>query len=293
MARRVRQPRRLVHDHRAARHVGGRSPRRGRCHGACCAGRSRSRGSRSWRGCRSASTVDEIEAQQFVLPSPFIPYLFDLHSLAKEAFVTRPTVQRCARALTLCDLRELLLRSRLQRCVDAARRRASMHRRGVCQDFAHLDDGCAAIRRSRGSLRQRLHRDRSAARASRSSSAATRRTRGARCTCPATGGSTPIPRTTRSRPIATSPSHGAATTATSHRSAASCSARRDAADGRRSRRFTDRLNPPAGLPGPRRSCPISARWSGRNPPDCVHDRRSGAVLPSGAAAATAASTGGS
>ena len=30
----------------------------------------------------------DVDAQQFILPSPFIPYLFELHTLAKDAFTT-------------------------------------------------------------------------------------------------------------------------------------------------------------------------------------------------------------
>jgi len=86
------------------------------------------------------STVDEIEAQQFVLPSPFIPYLFDLHSLAKEAFVTGRPFSDALEALTLWIFENYSFDPGFSD-VSTPLEDVIMHRRGVCQDFAHLMTG--------------------------------------------------------------------------------------------------------------------------------------------------------
>ena len=99
-------------------------------------------------------------------------------------------------------------------------------RRGVCQDFAHVQIACLrafglAARYVSGYLV--THRARAGDRRE-AWSAPTPRTPGCRCGCRAAPGWTSIRPTTSSRPTATSSSPSAATSATSPRCAACCSA---------------------------------------------------------------------
>src|SRR5262245_57653613 len=47
----------------------------------------------------SGTSADDLDAQLFALPSPYIPYLFDLHATAKAAFTTRRPFIEAIRAL--------------------------------------------------------------------------------------------------------------------------------------------------------------------------------------------------
>ena len=82
----------------------------------------------------------DVDAQQFVLPSPFIPYLFELHQLAKEVFTTgRPFVE-AFRALNESIYTAYSFDPSFSD-VSTPLGDVVLHRRGVCQDFAHLMTG--------------------------------------------------------------------------------------------------------------------------------------------------------
>ena len=82
----------------------------------------------------------DVEAQQFVLPSPFIPYLFELHQLAKEAFTTGRPFLEAFRALNEAVYSTYSFDPSFSD-VSTPLGDVLLHRRGVCQDFAHLMTG--------------------------------------------------------------------------------------------------------------------------------------------------------
>ena len=82
----------------------------------------------------------DVDAQQFVLPSPFIPYLFELHSLAKEAFTTGRPFLEAYRALNESIYNTYSFDPSFSD-VSTPLGDVLLHRRGVCQDFAHLMTG--------------------------------------------------------------------------------------------------------------------------------------------------------
>ncbi|MCU1394127.1 MAG: transglutaminase [Ilumatobacteraceae bacterium] len=82
----------------------------------------------------------DVEAQQFVLPSPFIPYLFELHTLAKEAFTPGRPFLEAFRALNSAIYTTYSFDPSFSD-VSTPLGDVLLHRRGVCQDFAHLMTG--------------------------------------------------------------------------------------------------------------------------------------------------------
>jgi transglutaminase-like putative cysteine protease len=88
----------------------------------------------------TASGRDDVEAQQFVLPSPFIPYLFDLHALAKRAFTTDRPFYDALHGLTTMIYEDFSFDPHFSD-VSTPLDDVLQHRRGVCQDFAHLMTG--------------------------------------------------------------------------------------------------------------------------------------------------------
>ena len=88
----------------------------------------------------TGSTAQDIDAQQFVLPSPFIPYLFDLHALAKGAFTTDRPFLEGFKALTESIYHDFSFDPSFSD-VSTPLGDVLLHRRGVCQDFAHLMTG--------------------------------------------------------------------------------------------------------------------------------------------------------
>jgi len=88
----------------------------------------------------TGSSQRDIDAQQFVLPSPFIPYLFDLHALAKSAFTTDRPFFEAMRALTESIYLDFSFDPGFSD-VSTPLGDVLLHRRGVCQDFAHLMTG--------------------------------------------------------------------------------------------------------------------------------------------------------
>jgi transglutaminase-like putative cysteine protease len=82
----------------------------------------------------------DVEAQQFVLPSPFIPYLFELHALAKESFTTDRPFMEAFRHLTAAIFHTYSFDPSFSD-VSTPLGDVLLHRRGVCQDFAHLMTG--------------------------------------------------------------------------------------------------------------------------------------------------------
>ena len=88
----------------------------------------------------TGSTQDDVEAQQFVLPSPFIPYLFDLHALAKSAFTSDRPFYDALRGLTTTIYEDFSFDPHFSD-VSTPLDDVLQHRRGVCQDFAHLMTG--------------------------------------------------------------------------------------------------------------------------------------------------------
>jgi len=91
---------------------------------------------------RSATALGQldIDAQRFVLPSPFIPYLFELHTLAKDSFTTDRPMLEALRALCHSIYEDFSFDPGFS---DVSTPLADVlaHRRGVCQDFAHLMTG--------------------------------------------------------------------------------------------------------------------------------------------------------
>ncbi|MEO6125310.1 MAG: transglutaminase family protein [Ilumatobacteraceae bacterium] len=88
----------------------------------------------------TGSTQADIDAQKFVLPSPFIPYLFDLHALAKSAFTSDRPFYESLRALTKTIFDDFSFDPHFSD-VSTPLDDVLQHRRGVCQDFAHLMTG--------------------------------------------------------------------------------------------------------------------------------------------------------
>ncbi len=82
----------------------------------------------------------DVDAQQFILPSPFIPYLFELHSLAKEAFTKGRPFLEAYRALNEAIYTTYSFDPTFSD-VSTPLGDVVLHRRGVCQDFAHLMTG--------------------------------------------------------------------------------------------------------------------------------------------------------
>lgn len=82
----------------------------------------------------------DVDAQQFVLPSPFIPYLFELHQLAKETFTTGRPFLESFRALNQSIYSTYSFDPSFSD-VSTPLGDVLLHRRGVCQDFAHLMTG--------------------------------------------------------------------------------------------------------------------------------------------------------
>ena len=82
----------------------------------------------------------DVDAQQFVLPSPFIPYLFELHQLAKDAFTTDRPFMEAFQALNAAIYRTYQFDPSFSD-VSTPLGDVLLHRRGVCQDFAHLMTG--------------------------------------------------------------------------------------------------------------------------------------------------------
>ena len=82
----------------------------------------------------------DVEAQQFVLPSPFIPYLFELHTLAKESFTTDRPFMDAFTDLTASIFHTYSFDPSFSD-VSTPLGDVLLHRRGVCQDFAHLMTG--------------------------------------------------------------------------------------------------------------------------------------------------------
>lgn len=82
----------------------------------------------------------DVDAQQFVLPSPFIPRLFELHTLAKEAFVTGRPFMEAFKALNFSIYDTYSFDPHFSD-VSTPLGDVLLHRRGVCQDFAHLMTG--------------------------------------------------------------------------------------------------------------------------------------------------------
>ena len=80
---------------------------------------------------------DEISAQQFALPSPFVPYMFELHALAKETFTKSRPFGDALRALTHLIFSTYSFDPHFSD-VSTPLEDVVAHRRGVCQDFAHL-----------------------------------------------------------------------------------------------------------------------------------------------------------
>ncbi len=222
MERRLWQSRQLVHDYRAARDArGGRAIRRRR---------ARVTGARGgatlgdvMAHLATGTNADDIDAQQFTLPSPFIPYLFELHSLARDAFRShRPFGEAVA---MLCrNIHEQYAFDPSFSDVSTPLGDVIVHRRGVCQDFAHLMTGAMrsvglAARYVSGYIETdppegepKLVGYRRVPRV-----VLGVRRRG-------TGGSTPIRPTIRFPPGVMSPLRGAATTAMSRRCGVWCSA---------------------------------------------------------------------
>ncbi len=82
----------------------------------------------------------DVEAQQFVLPSPFIPHLFELHALAKEAFTKGRPFMDAFTDLTAAIFHTYSFDPSFSD-VSTPLGDVLLHRRGVCQDFAHLMTG--------------------------------------------------------------------------------------------------------------------------------------------------------
>ncbi len=83
---------------------------------------------------------DDLDAQQFLLPSPFIPYLFELHAIAKGAFVSDRPFLEAFRALCAAIYEDYSFDPSFSD-VSTPLGDVLVHRRGVCQDFAHLMTG--------------------------------------------------------------------------------------------------------------------------------------------------------
>ena len=145
----------------------GRERGRSSSRAACRRGASRGR---SWR-CASAELRggDALAVRPFAGSSPYVPlerHGAALRALAEEAFTPhRPVVDG---ARDLCHLiYETFEYDPSFTEVSTPLSAVLEGRRGVCQDFAHLADRVPALARARRALRQRVHRDRSAARADR------------------------------------------------------------------------------------------------------------------------------
>ena len=88
----------------------------------------------------TGTSTDDLDAQRFVLPSPFVPFHFQLHALAKDAFtVARPFSESLA-ALCRTIYDEFTFDAGFTD-VSTPLDDVLVHRRGVCQDFAHLMAG--------------------------------------------------------------------------------------------------------------------------------------------------------
>jgi len=99
----------------------------------------------TWERVRDAvafgTGIDEIEAQQFIYPSQFVPRLPALAAYAGESFKPGRALLECVVELThriygdfRFDARATTIATPLEHVVK--------DRRGVCQDFAHLHIGC-------------------------------------------------------------------------------------------------------------------------------------------------------
>jgi transglutaminase-like putative cysteine protease len=161
---------------------------------------------------RHGLAPEVLEARAYTLPSPLVPVLAGLDRFAAESFVPdRPLVE------TVVDLM-----SRIHReftydpgftTVATPLADVLEHRRGVCQDFAHL---AIAALRSQGLAARYVSGYLETARlpAGNVCRVPTPATRGSRCSSPRWDGSISIPPTTKQSASATSPSDGDATIAT-------------------------------------------------------------------------------
>jgi transglutaminase-like putative cysteine protease len=81
--------------------------------------------------------AEDVDAQLFALSSPFVPALFELHTLARHAFVTGRPFGEALRALTQ-EIHGRFAFDPQFSDVSTPLEDVIAHRRGVCQDFAHL-----------------------------------------------------------------------------------------------------------------------------------------------------------
>jgi transglutaminase-like putative cysteine protease len=85
----------------------------------------------------TTSSADDLDAQQFVLPSPFVPYVSELHELATGAFTAARPFSDALDALSH-RIYDTFAFDPAFSDVSTPLEDVLSHRRGVCQDFAHL-----------------------------------------------------------------------------------------------------------------------------------------------------------
>ena len=147
-------------------------------------------------------TESALEAHQFQFESPRIRMRPEFAAYALESFTPGRPMREALRELTARIHKDFCFDSKVT-TVRTPTEEVFKKRRGVCQDFAHIQIACLRSIRAGSALCEWLPADLSAARQSRASSVLMLRTPGSLPTAAASAGSTWTPPTTSPRPTGT------------------------------------------------------------------------------------------
>ena len=102
-------------------------------------------GSRSWEqvrdSVRSSSDPEVIPQREYLLPSPLIPIMSELQAYAQVSFTEGRDIMEAVRELTERIFKEFKYDPSFT-SISTPLETVLEHRRGVCQDFAHLAIAC-------------------------------------------------------------------------------------------------------------------------------------------------------
>lgn len=102
-------------------------------------------GSRSWEqvrdSVRTSSDPDVIPQREYLLPSPLIPIMSELQAYAQVSFTEGRDIMEAVRELTERIFKEFKYDPSFT-SISTPLETVLEHRRGVCQDFAHLAIAC-------------------------------------------------------------------------------------------------------------------------------------------------------
>ena len=105
-------------------------------------------GSRSWEqvrdSVRTSSDPEVIPQREYLLPSPLIPIMSELQAYAQVSFTEGRDIMEAVRELTERIFKEFKYDPSFT-SISTPLETVLEHRRGVCQDFAHLAIACVPV----------------------------------------------------------------------------------------------------------------------------------------------------